>query len=133
MLSRVIPDSSVAERLAWVEKFVRDHSYDRPPFDPATSPKWFSFTPNTIGAPELHQLNNGKAIGGMGADDITYSGTPWHSVLTQPRNSVLTFPKYSILTLPWYSVLTLPWHYTSSLTWARRPERDRGCSGTRRL
>ena len=56
-----------------IEQFVRDHSYDRPPFDPSTSPAWFSFTPNVIGKPSMHQREHGAKTGGLGADDIAYS------------------------------------------------------------
>jgi hypothetical protein len=74
-------DSLASQRLTWISTFVKEHSFARPPFDPASSPPWFSFVPNAIGVPAMHQRVHGSKTGGLGADDIAYSAGPCPSTV----------------------------------------------------
>jgi len=67
-------EANVAQKLRIVKTFIKKHTTEFVT-DPATAPKWFSFTPNVFGDPTV--VRDASTGDGQGAVDIAYSAGPF--------------------------------------------------------
>ncbi len=64
-------DAQMARKIAALNAFIRANSFERPMFNPLTTPDWFSIVPNKLGQPA--KWTSSDAGGGWGAVDNAYS------------------------------------------------------------